>query len=197
MSNIKIPKTARGQETLEKIYEAAILAFEKKGYYETSVSEIASLANIAIGTFYIYFKDKTTLYEYVLGRYSHEIRQVSALAARQHTTRIDKEFYGLKAYLQYVIDHPGAYRIIWESQYVCPDYFKAYYEDFSSRYVKELTVARDNNEIIDCDLVDASYFLIGVYTMFGLKKCIFDQTKEIRDDDIKTIMQLVKKGLFI
>lgn len=196
MSNIKTPKTARGQETVEKIYEASIKAFEKKGYYETSISELALSANIAIGTFYIYFKDKTSLYEYVLERYSHEIRQVSALAARQYTTREDKEFYGFKAYLQYVIDHPGAYRIIWESQYVCPDYFKQYYEDFSRRYVKELTIARDNNEIIDCDLVDASYYLIGVYTMFGLKKCIFDDTHEVTDDDIKTIMNLIKNGLF-
>ncbi len=196
MQATNLPKTARGRNTLEKIYTAAEKIFEKKGYYEASISEIALTANVAIGTLYIYFKDKLSLYRYVLDRYSHEIRKASAVGAAPYTSRYDQEFYGFKAYLQYISKHPGAYRIIWESQYVCPEYFQQYYENFSDKYIQQLETAQTKGEIVDCDLSVASYFLIGAFTMFGLKKCIFDNAKEITDEDVDSIMKLIKNGLF-
>jgi len=194
---INLPKTARGEKTLEKIFNSAEKLFEEKGYHETSISEIALNAGIAMGTLYIYFKDKTSLYIYILKRYSHEIRKTSALAAQQYQTRYEQEFYGFKAFLQYIFNHPGAYQIIFESQYVSPVHFKEYYEDFSARYIKWLKAAQDEGEVIACDLVSASYILMGVYTFVGLKKRVFDKQTIVTDQDVENVMHIVKNGLFI
>ena len=46
----------------QKIINAAVKMFANKGFYETTVDDIARAANIAKGTVYLYFKDKPSLY---------------------------------------------------------------------------------------------------------------------------------------
>ena len=45
----------------ERILQAAIRVFAKKGFYATRVSEIAKAAGVADGTIYLYFKNKDDL----------------------------------------------------------------------------------------------------------------------------------------
>ena len=42
----------------QKILDAALKVFAKKGFYSSKVSEIARLANVADGTIYLYFRNK-------------------------------------------------------------------------------------------------------------------------------------------
>ena len=44
------------------IIDAAIEVFSRKGYQESTISEIAGKANIAEGTIYQYFKNKEDLF---------------------------------------------------------------------------------------------------------------------------------------
>ena len=46
----------------KNIINAALKIFAKKGFYETTVDDIAKAVGIAKGTVYLYFKDKPTLY---------------------------------------------------------------------------------------------------------------------------------------
>ncbi len=72
--NITEPKTKRGLATRNKILKAAERLFGEKGYYNTSINDIAVKAKVAPGTLYIYFKDKYTLYQYLVTEYSHLLR---------------------------------------------------------------------------------------------------------------------------
>ncbi|GFN35307.1 TetR/AcrR family transcriptional regulator [Tepidimicrobium xylanilyticum] len=55
MGDVNIPKTPRGQETMDKICRASEELFSQKGYYNTSITDIAQRAKVAPGTVYIYF----------------------------------------------------------------------------------------------------------------------------------------------
>jgi len=46
----------------ERILNAAMRLFSKKGFFETTVDEISRSAKIAKGTVYLYFKDKSDIY---------------------------------------------------------------------------------------------------------------------------------------
>ena len=48
------------------LLQAALELIQKKGVSKTSISEIAERANVAKGTFYLYFKDKDALLEQLL-----------------------------------------------------------------------------------------------------------------------------------
>ena len=51
----------RAVKTREKILEKALLLYADKGYYNTTVDEIAKSADLSVGTAYRYFKDKKEL----------------------------------------------------------------------------------------------------------------------------------------
>jgi AcrR family transcriptional regulator len=115
---VNMPKTHRGQATLEKICQAAETLFYQKGYHNTSIVDITNLSDIALGTFYIYFKDKFYLYKYLLLRYSHQIRMAISTETKNLKTRRDVERVGLKTFLKYIRENKHAYNIIWESLYI-------------------------------------------------------------------------------
>ncbi len=54
-------KQARGINTREKILEAAERCFCENGYYEATIRKLAAAAQVSIGSFYFYFKDKDEL----------------------------------------------------------------------------------------------------------------------------------------
>jgi AcrR family transcriptional regulator len=54
----KVPKTARGLKTRQKVLDAARMSFDRDGYGAARVSDMAASAGIALGTFYTYFDDK-------------------------------------------------------------------------------------------------------------------------------------------
>ncbi len=54
-------KETTNSDKRQKILEGALRAFAKKGFYNTKVSEIASEADVADGTIYLYFENKDDL----------------------------------------------------------------------------------------------------------------------------------------
>ena len=56
----------------EKILKAAEKVFVKKGFFPTRIEDIAETANIAKGTVYLYFPDKTSIYVALLEKHLSE-----------------------------------------------------------------------------------------------------------------------------
>ncbi len=73
MGNIRTPQQKRSEETRKRIIAAAERLFSEKGYYNTNSKEIAKAANVSIGSFYSYFKDKKALFIENLTQYSQKI----------------------------------------------------------------------------------------------------------------------------
>ncbi|MEM9140894.1 MAG: helix-turn-helix domain-containing protein, partial [Pseudomonadota bacterium] len=55
-------------ETLDRIMTTAYEEFARLGYHGVKVSRLCEAANIANGTFYIYFRNKDELYKAVVGQ---------------------------------------------------------------------------------------------------------------------------------
>jgi AcrR family transcriptional regulator len=56
------PLTARGARTRAALVRAARALFERQGYVDTTVGDIASRARVAHGTFYTYFDSKEDIF---------------------------------------------------------------------------------------------------------------------------------------
>ena len=195
---VNLPKTKRGQKTLDNIVRAAEELFFEKGYHATSIIDITNEANIALGTFYIYFKDKYSLYKFLLLSYSHDIRKAIALDIKPSHTRFEAEKIGLKAFLVYIRDHKHVYNIIWESLYIDKTLFIEYYEDFAGRYATGLVKAQEKGEVVDVDTTILSYFLMGVSNFIGLKYVMFDEDKDDNlDEVVEEVMDILEAGMFL
>ncbi|MGE4342140.1 MAG: TetR/AcrR family transcriptional regulator [Bacilli bacterium] len=196
MIDKKQQKVTKGQATSRKILKAAQELFYKHGYQNTTVADISSKAGVAVGTFYLYYKDKYTIYETVLSNYQRQIRDYIHETIKHATTRKEKEKLGLRAWLKFVASNHHVYRIIWESLFVEPELFRNYYIKFGNAYADALK--RDNIlEGEDIDLKTVAFMLMGVSNFIGLHT-LFDgkyddeTIDKICDDAIKVL----DKGLF-
>jgi len=67
------PKQARSKQTKEKIIRAATELFEERGYEKTTSNDIASVAGVSVGSFYVYFSDKRQLLLTIFDRLAEEL----------------------------------------------------------------------------------------------------------------------------
>jgi AcrR family transcriptional regulator len=52
---------SQGRETMQKLLDAAMEAFDRRGYHATRVNDVVDIANMSHGTFYLYFANMTDL----------------------------------------------------------------------------------------------------------------------------------------
>lgn len=196
MIDKKQAKLTKGQVTSKKILKAAQDLFYKHGYQNTTVADIADKAGVAVGTFYLYYKDKYTIYETVLTNYQRQIRDYIHEIIKDAKTRKEKEKLGLKAWLKFVATNHHVYRVIWESLFVEPDLFRNYYTKFGNAYAEALE--RDKvlfNE--DIDLKTVAFMLMGISNFIGLNVIFENKYDEAAIDKMcDDAIEVLDRGLF-
>lgn len=188
------PKTARGQETLNRICAAAEEVFCEKGYYETSINDITGRAGVGAGTFYIYFDSKIHLYEYLLRQYGHRIRRHISMAIAGCTTRREAEREGFRAWLEFIVDHKYVFNITWESMFIDKRLFDDYYASFSRAYVQQLQQAQLEGQVRDIDPEIMSFALMGIANFVGLHWVVFKEERNF-DRVVDEVMKFLD-GMF-
>lgn len=191
------PKTKRGQATLNRLVLAAEKTFFEKGYHGTSIYDITSNAEVALGTFYIYFDDKMSLYRYLLMQYSYQIRKHIAISIGEEKSRKEAERIGLKAFLMFIYENKHIYNIIWESLYIDPKLFVDYYSTFGENYAKQIKKAQDENQVKkDLDPEVISFVLMGISNFVGLNWVMFKDENKF-DKIVDQIITILDKGMFV
>lgn len=192
-----LPKSKKAREKFDRIIQAADYHIYTYGFEKASIANITATADVATGTFYLYFKDKLELYHYLLDDYQRRIREYIKLRSFDCKTRYDKEKIGLIAWLEFVNENPHTYSIIWQSLSINKQLFIDYYQKFSSSYKKGLI--KDNQELIDMDHEDLALTLMGISSFLGLKGMINNETKLTQDEIEQTaesVMKILKSGIF-
>jgi AcrR family transcriptional regulator len=59
------PRSRKGAETRRRLIDSAKVVFERDGYFDSRIVDIADTAGIALGTFYHYFESKEELFREV------------------------------------------------------------------------------------------------------------------------------------
>jgi len=79
------PATARGEETRQRIIDAALRLFEEKGYAKTTMRAIAAEAGVSVGNAYYYFASKEHLIQGFYERIQtlHQARAVEVITGEQ------------------------------------------------------------------------------------------------------------------
>ena len=112
------PDDARREQRQRQILSAAKQVFAEHGYHSASISEIIQRANIARGTFYLYFESKQAVFDSILDEALSELRSrivridiVSADAdppqvqLRQQLLRVFDYVLGDRPLTQILLDH--------------------------------------------------------------------------------------------
>ncbi|UMZ73465.1 TetR/AcrR family transcriptional regulator [Natranaerofaba carboxydovora] len=197
MSEEKIPKTKKGQKTREKLLYSAKKVFGKKGYYQTSISDITKEAEVGHGTFYIYFESKRAILEALIQYLNKDLRQNISDELLNSKDRIEAEEIGLRVYFDYVRKNPELYKIVFESQFVDYNLFINYYKMFVDSYKKALEEAINKHEIKDLDPEVIAYCIIGISNFIGFRWLMWqdEENRGIPEEIFEDVMKFIKYGI--
>jgi len=177
----RLPKTARGRRTRRGLLDAAAVEFGGKGYHDASISEITRRAGVALGTFYVYFDSKESIFRALVAHMSHLTREWIASRVAEIPDRLTIERVGLEAFIDFARGHKDLYRIVMESQFVAPDAYRAYYDGFAEAYRRNLEMAQRRGQIRSGDSEVRAWALIGMSVFLGLRFGVWDDARGIRE----------------
>lgn len=111
----KISKVENNKnEKLNNLLDTSFKLFTEKGIKHTSIQDIVDNAGVAKGTFYLYFKDKYEVQDYLLARTCYQLFNQSLKAAHQQDIlRLDDKMIFIIDYIiDYLIQNPSIIKFI-------------------------------------------------------------------------------------
>ena len=124
------------EEKNNKILASALKLFTEKGVKETSVQEITNEAGVAKGTFYLYFKDKYELQDYLITRKSQQLfnEALKALYKENITDYKEKIIF----VIDYIINKLNRNKLL--LKFISKNLSFALYSDHISKIISEDTL---------------------------------------------------------
>jgi AcrR family transcriptional regulator len=195
------------EEQRHRIMEAAIRAFARKGYHNTTMDDIVKESGLSKGTLYWYFENKKQLFMALL---EHDVESGKAemiAEARKHNTFIAQIRALFDIYLEFNQAHDEAhentYRRIsaeyWQQAVIDPDireiYIKHYYTFWTDFATELLIEAKTRSEIAkDIDIEAIISVLIAVFDGLMLQWMVKYNPVSI-ERVFKTFMLMLEKSL--
>jgi AcrR family transcriptional regulator len=171
-----LPVTARGQRTRQRILDAAEEVFGERGYHQAGIAEITQRADVALGTFYLYFPDKHAVFADLVRTLNHTLRREIQTAVVDIEDRVDQEVAGFETFFRFVERHRNLYLTMAQAQAVAPDLYQWHYETLARGYVRGLRDAQAKGQIApDLDPVTTAYSLMGMAEALGMRWVLWDQ----------------------
>ncbi|WP_210261056.1 TetR/AcrR family transcriptional regulator [Enterovirga aerilata] len=129
------------------LMRAAADLIGERGYEETSVGRITERAGLAHGTFYRYFESRQDLFDELLPTVGNELLQ--QLRARVSGARdvLDLEERGFRGFFDFLVEHPGFYRLLNEAETAAPAAFQEHIDNLARHYVSALERSRARGEL--------------------------------------------------
>ncbi len=191
---LPVPKTRRGEQTRQKILDAAEREIGSKGFAEASISTITAEADVAQGTFYVYFRTKEDVMRELVLRMGRRLRHHLTVATSGINSRLEVERRGIHAFFQFVRDNPNLYRVVMGMQFVDEATYRRYYEDFAAAYRTALEAAVERGEIAPGDAEVRAWALMGVCDMVGRRFALWDRSGAL-DRAAEEAFALIAQGL--
>lgn len=163
------PRTKRGEATKAKLLAAAEQVFAEQGYQAASIARITERAQVAQGTFYLYFESKLDVFEQLVDDLNRRVRAAMRSGAERGEDRAGAEREGFREFFRFTAEHPALYRVVREAEHVSPGAMRRHYERIVEGYIAGLSAARDAGEIAALDPEVAAWALMGIGEMIGMR----------------------------
>lgn len=189
-----LPVTPRGQKTRQKLLRAAEVIFGEKGYERASIADITRKSGVALGTFYVYFPDKQSIFVEVVDELGERLRRLIAQSVSGLSHRLEVEREGLRAFFEFAREHPNLYRVVRQAEFVDEECYRRYYDRFAKGYVRGLTQAMEAGQIRRMDPEALAYCLMGIGDFLGMRWVIWEEDPGL-ERVLDAAMDLIQSGL--
>lgn len=196
------PKRATRQERAEnlrrKILAAAAKVVGQHGYADASIGRITDEADIAQGTFYLYFESRQAIFDVLLPHVGAELLLYIGSKVRGAKNFLEVEERGFRAFFEFLRINPGFFRVLNEAEVAAPVAHAAHLNLVMSRYVKSLKRSVESGEIKnfeESELETLAYIFQSARSYLYLCHIKGKGRKKLPDWVVQTYMKVVRSGL--
>lgn len=200
-TNTSKKKTPKAQKTRAKLLDAAKDIFAQKGFHKTTANDIANIAGVGYGTFYLYFKDKKDIFYTLITQVEDDL-----YTASQDGVDLDQEYEpgrssyralrkDIKAIFKSFLDHAEVVLISKELAVTDPE-FKVKYEALRARLIKRTEQILEKSNIAKVNYRIAAIAIAGMIESVA-NECIVNKVKSnIEEINIEEIIPTITKLYF-
>jgi AcrR family transcriptional regulator len=102
----------RRERTRQDLLTAATRVLAEKGLHRTKIADIAAAADVGVGTFYLHFPDKETLFDAVVEETVRRLKTTVDAARSKARTPVDKVRASNVAFLRFARDNREVFKIV-------------------------------------------------------------------------------------
>ena len=166
MARADVPKnTPKSARRRRELLDAAQQVFERCGYFETRVADIASEAGVAHGTFYTYFDSKDDVLHTLVDGIADELITAASTPVERPSTPIEALEHSIRTFMHVYRDRAAMLKVL-DQATTSSDAFLEIRTSIRNRFrerVEAVLRARD----VGLDPVHAAYALGGMVEDFA------------------------------
>lgn len=174
--------------------DAAEKVFGQKGYDQASIAEITRKAEVALGTFYVYFPDKKALFIETVDNLGMRLRKELSDAIEGRPDRLEVEEAGIRAFLAFVRRHKLLYRVVRQAEFVDPDCFRRYYNRMAAPYARGLQEAMEAGQVRKLEPEALAWILMGVSDFLGMRYVLWGGRRST-DEIVALAVDFIRRGI--
>jgi AcrR family transcriptional regulator len=174
--------------------KAAESIFGEKGYERASIADITRKGGVALGTFYVYFPDKQSIFVEVVDELGSRLRRLIGESTAACESRMDVEREGLRTFFEFVREHPNLYKVVRQAEFVDEACYRRYYDRFAKGYVTGLSQAMTAGEVRRMDPETLAYCLMGIGDFLGMRWVLWEDDRGM-ERVLDTAMTLIQHGM--
>jgi AcrR family transcriptional regulator len=189
---------SQGRRTMRKLLDAAMVAFDRRGYHATRVNDIVEIAKTSHGTFYLYFSNKEDLLRALVAEAAGETQSLcdalSTLPAQRGAPQWEDVHGWIGAYSELWTRYAPLFRAWTDLANIDPelvDLIRSTFTNMSSALAKQIG-PDSSGHIIDPD--GAGLATLAMLDRFHYLREFLGQP--IDDVALETMTTMVYRALF-
>ncbi len=188
----------RAESLRLKILAAAAKVVGEYGYAEASIGRITEAADIAQGTFYLYFESRQALFDVLLPHVGLDMMHFIGQKVKGAGSFYAVEEQGFRSFFEYLRLNPGFFRVLNEAEVAAPVAHVAHMKVLTEHYVQSLQRSMDKGEIRNFksqELETLSYILQAARSYLYLCHIKGKGLKKLPDWVVDAYMKVVRGGV--
>ncbi|MCX7308793.1 MAG: TetR/AcrR family transcriptional regulator [Afipia sp.] len=137
----------RSAETRDKLIQAGALTVGRYGYEGASIARITARAKFALGTFYRHFKSRQEFFDQLLPAMGHTLMSFVQERVDRDVVGAAREEQRLRAYFEFLDEHPWYHRLLNESEVMAPKAHAVYFDLMTSGLVRSFQRSQERAEL--------------------------------------------------
>jgi len=184
---------ARGEETRNRILDAAQEIFGSQGYHAASIGEITKAAGVGLGSFYLHFTSKLEIYRYLLRSRQEDFLLAARRASAGASDQREALRTAFRAFFDWITAHPTVLRMLREAEFVDPSLVVDLYQKPALAFRDGLAQQIERGRFASTDPEVLAWCLMGMTEFCAMRWIVWRGGEPMPDERFEAFIDIITR----